>query len=145
MAKPRRRQRIATYGVCREDGEILLTRAAPRLSIAGQWFLPGGGVDHGEHPLEALRREFLEETGLTVVVGGLREVLSDVVVMRDGDEFHHIRLVYDIESHSGELRVETDGSSDDARWFPVAKALALPLVPYARVVLEELAPAGGER
>src|SRR5665213_743447 len=38
-------QRVATYGICEDDnGRVLLTRAAPWLSIAGQWFLPGGDV-----------------------------------------------------------------------------------------------------
>ena len=45
------RQRIAAYGVCVDpQGRLLLARAAPALSLRGRWFLPGGGVDHGETP-----------------------------------------------------------------------------------------------
>jgi len=59
-----RRQRVAAYGVCIDaSGRVLLARAALSLTIAGRWFLPGGGLDHGESPVAGLEREFEEETG----------------------------------------------------------------------------------
>jgi ADP-ribose pyrophosphatase YjhB (NUDIX family) len=52
-------------GVLERDGRVLLARRAhePR---RGEWDLPGGLVDEQEEPLDALRREFREETGLDV-------------------------------------------------------------------------------
>jgi 8-oxo-dGTP diphosphatase len=43
----------------------------------GKWMLPGGGVEHGEHPEETVVRELREETGYHVTVGALLEVGSD--------------------------------------------------------------------
>ena len=84
------RQRIAAYGVCVDaQGRVLLARAAPSLSLHGRWFLPGGGVDHGEHPTDALHREMEEEAGLTVVLGPLLDVLSDVRTAARRDEPAH--------------------------------------------------------
>ena len=48
-----------------DDGRILLTRRAWE-PYAGMWDVPGGFLGEREHPLDALRRELLEETGLAV-------------------------------------------------------------------------------
>ena len=47
------------------DGRILLTRRAWE-PYAGMWDLPGGFLGEDEHPLDGLRRELAEETGLEV-------------------------------------------------------------------------------
>lgn len=47
------------------DGRVLLARRA-RDPRKGHWDLPGGFVDEREEPVAALRREFVEETGLEV-------------------------------------------------------------------------------
>lgn len=52
------------YGVLYEGGKVLLTRS--RFKDREFVNFPGGGVEIGEAPAEALRREFAEETGLTV-------------------------------------------------------------------------------
>ncbi len=93
---------------------------------AGTWTLPGGGVDHGEHPEVSLRREVLEETGLEIDVGPILGVysrrftgLSPLGVLED---FHGIHLVYaaTITSASDAPRViEVDGTTDDVAWMEV--------------------------
>jgi len=46
--------------------EILLLQRAAGSALAGQWYLPGGMVEHGELPEEGARRELLEESGLEI-------------------------------------------------------------------------------
>jgi ADP-ribose pyrophosphatase YjhB (NUDIX family) len=48
-----------------EQGRVLLTRRAHE-PYQGMWDLPGGFLEETEHPLDALRRELREETGLEV-------------------------------------------------------------------------------
>jgi 8-oxo-dGTP diphosphatase len=132
------RQRVASYGLCQsEDGLVLLVRAARSLTVAGQWFLPGGGLEHGEDPVTGLRREFAEETGLDVEVGRLLGVLSDTFTLPDGASLHTVRIIYRIDTYRGSLRDEVKGSSDIARWVGLAEALELPLRPYVRQSLVE--------
>src|SRR4051795_5343897 len=69
-------QRVAAYGLILRDNRILLTRLARRISADQRWHLPGGGVDHGEDPRDALVREIREETGLSAEVGETARVYS---------------------------------------------------------------------
>jgi 8-oxo-dGTP diphosphatase len=144
-----RQQRVAVYGICldrdsadggRPGDRVLLVRAAPHLTVAGQWFLPGGGLDHGEDPVDGLRREFLEETGLDIAPGPLLGIISDVFTLPDADRtsLHSLRIIYGVDGFSGDLRDEVGGSSDTARWVPLAGAMDLPLRPYVRRALTEL-------
>jgi 8-oxo-dGTP diphosphatase len=130
---------VAVYGLCEDGaGQVLLVRAARYLTVAGNWFLPGGGINHGEHPVTALQREFREETGLLVEVGELRGVLSDEITLPNGTLLHTVRIIYRIDSWSGQLRDETHGSSDAARWHRLDQVSALPLAPYLARALAEL-------
>ena len=55
----------AVQGLVVADGRVLLGRRGIEPSI-GKWDIPGGFLAEDEHPLDALRRELLEETGLEV-------------------------------------------------------------------------------
>lgn len=47
-------------------GKVLLLRRPPDDARGGEWEFPGGKVDPGEDLMTALRREVIEETGLTI-------------------------------------------------------------------------------
>jgi ADP-ribose pyrophosphatase YjhB (NUDIX family) len=59
-----------------ESGRLMLARRAVE-PFAGYWDLPGGFVEEGEHPLAALRRELLEETGLEIEPGAFVGIWMD--------------------------------------------------------------------
>jgi ADP-ribose pyrophosphatase YjhB (NUDIX family) len=134
------RQRIAAYGVCVDAaGRLLLARAAPSISLRGRWFLPGGGVDHGESPADAVRREIQEEAGLTVELGPLLDVVSDVRMLPDETSLHTVRVIYRVASWTGTLRAETDGTTDAVRWVPREELSTLPLAFYVEDIVERFA------
>lgn len=67
------------------------------------WAPPGGGIDFGESAEEALKREFLEETGLKI------EVKEFLFVFELINKKHHaIELFYKVESIEGKLSLGED-------------------------------------
>ena len=145
MAGLPKRQRVAAYAVILREGDILLSRLAERISPDELWTLPGGGLDHGEDPRDAVLREIHEETGLTAMVGETARVYSAHLpaAWRDGRrvDAHALRIVYDgwVPLDAPEPRVvEVDGSTVEAAWQPLARVLD-GTVPVAPMVLEALA------
>ncbi|MEH1100958.1 NUDIX domain-containing protein [Micromonospora sp. CPCC 205561] len=131
------RRRVGAYGVCRNaDGRVLLARGSASCPFPGVWQLPGGGLEHAEHPAHAVVREFAEETGLTVAVTGVRAVLADVTTFPDpGAAVHTDRLVFDVAARGGEPRPEPAGGSDRVDWFTAEEAAAVPLMPFTAEAL----------
>lgn len=126
------KQRVAAYGVCIQDGKILLARW---LGPDGKfWILPGGGIDHGEHPHDAVIREFEEETGHHVVVERLLGIDSERMD-RPNHDYHALRVHYEVRIVGGTLRNETDGSTDLAAWFDLDEVPDLPRVRSLDVAL----------
>ncbi|MBB0995662.1 (deoxy)nucleoside triphosphate pyrophosphohydrolase [Dietzia maris] len=104
---------------CR-DGEVLACKRAPGLSAAGKWEFPGGKIDGGETPEDALAREIREELGIPISVGSLVDRTATPV----GD------LEIDLACYLVSSAEEPTHSSvhDDLRWLPVD---ALPTLDWA--------------
>jgi 8-oxo-dGTP diphosphatase len=124
-------QRVAAYALILRDDRILLTRLASRISADEKWHLPGGGVDHGENPRDALIREIREETGLEADVGDTARVYSAHLpaIWRQGRrwDYQALRIVYDawVPTDAPEPRVvEVNGSTVDVAWHPVADVVS---------------------
>jgi len=65
---------IVAAGVVVEDGRVLLTQRKRGAHLEGAWEFPGGKVEEGEDPRDALRRELKEELGIDVSVGEIVDV-----------------------------------------------------------------------
>lgn len=130
------RQRIAAYALVVDDRDrVLLVLGGP--ADNDMWFLPGGGVDFGEHPEDGVRREMIEETGQAVHSLALRTILTDTTA--DG-VMHTVRIIYDGQvDPEGELRPELDGSTVGPQWVRRREAVDLKLAPYVRDLLGRLA------
>jgi 8-oxo-dGTP diphosphatase len=123
-------QRLGAYGLAQREGSLLVVRASALTEVQGRWFLPGGGVDHGEHPARAMEREVLEETGLRATATELLGVVDDLRTRRTGERVHSVRLIYRLEDYEGELVHESAGSSDEARWVPLDELRSMDLADY---------------
>ena len=119
------------------DGKILLNRCISRLGI--YYALPGGGQHDGELLTEAVRREVMEETGLTVEPMRMSAVFERVSEGREGPAAHKMYFVFlcrylaDVPQQEP---VERDAYQTGMEWLPIERALTANLFP--RVIRDNL-------
>jgi 8-oxo-dGTP pyrophosphatase MutT (NUDIX family) len=118
-----------------ERGRVLLQQRTDN----GRWGLPGGAVEFGESVVEALRREVMEETGLTVEVGRLIGVYShpdvhQIITYPDGNVLHFVSTCFECRPTGGTLTLgdETCGLA----WF-TPPGWPPDLLPIHRVRIED--------
>ncbi len=113
-----------------EKGRVLLGRRAIS-PHRGLWDTPGGFLEEGEHPLDGLERELLEETGLTVLpkrfLGAWMDTYGDAL-----DANATLNLFWTVRIIAGDPVAADDVS--ELRWFgpddlPSADELAFTLLP----------------
>lgn len=136
------RQRLAAYAVVVTDEpagreRILLTRLSGATPSPGRWTLPGGGVDHGEHPLVAAVREVHEETGMDVDVDRLVDIGSEHFTGRSPrgvlEDFHAVRVLVTATARRVQEPevLDVGGSTDLASWVRLDEAAGTGLVGVA--------------
>lgn len=116
--------RLAAYAVCIEDGRVLLACHLPAKGEAN-WTLPGGGVEQGEDPFDAVIREVAEESGYDAVVEHLLGVDSRTIPAAErtipgGPEHQNVGIFYRVRVTGGPLRPEPDGDIAECAWTPLS-------------------------
>jgi 8-oxo-dGTP pyrophosphatase MutT (NUDIX family) len=142
----RRERRVGAYGLCDDDrGNVLLVQLA-RGQNQGRWTLPGGGIDFGEPPVDAVVREAREETGLDVEVVELLDVDTErLVVERHGQriERNPLRILYRVRAVGGTLGVlESGGTTAAVAWAARSTLDEWRLTPYSAAVLRSIRYSG---
>jgi ADP-ribose pyrophosphatase YjhB (NUDIX family) len=112
---------LVVGGVVVHQGELLMVRRANDPS-KGLWSVPGGRVEKGEYLVDAVSREVLEETGLTVKVADLLGILEVV------GEPHYVILDY-LAELVGESEPVAASDASEVRWVPLDEVSALDCTP----------------
>lgn len=121
--------RLAAYAVCVENDRILLALSVPSQG-ATIWTLPGGRVEPGEDPFDAVIREVGEETGCVGIVDQLIGVDSRVVPLAERlspgtTDLHSVGIFYRVQIVGGELRPEPNGDTAESVWTPIPEVAGL--------------------
>ena len=115
------------------DGRILIAQRPEGKGMAGLWEFPGGKVDPGETPEQALVRELREELGIEVCL----ECLAPFTFASHAyEKFHLLMPLYICAKWEGEI---TPREGQTIKWvrasalrdYPMPPA-DLPLIPYLR-------------
>ncbi|MGB3770006.1 MAG: (deoxy)nucleoside triphosphate pyrophosphohydrolase [Rhodococcus sp. (in: high G+C Gram-positive bacteria)] len=120
---------IVVAGALVENGRLLLARRASPPELAGLWELPGGKVDPGETPEDALVRELREELDIEVTVDG---VIGADVPLENGA----LLRAFAVTRFSGTV---TAVEHEAVRWVDLGELHRVELVPADRAWMPELA------
>ena len=82
---------VAACALLNESGEVLIAKRPPGRPLAGLWEFPGGKVEQGEEPEEALIRELKEELGIEIAKADLEPLTFASHAYPD---FHLLMPVY---------------------------------------------------
>ena len=110
--------------VLEHRGKILLLRREGS-HAAGAWAVPGGWIDRNDaHPLDVVKREALEEVGITVHDAVLVGVTSE-----DHAKFRSVTLYYLATRWEGDPQLREPQKCSALQWHPLYEALPVPMFP----------------
>jgi 8-oxo-dGTP diphosphatase len=130
-AAPARARKLVVAALIRRAGEVLVSRRRADQSMPLLWEFPGGKVEPGEDPRQALAREVREELGCAVSVGRIHEV-----VFHAYPDFDLYMLVYPCDIVDG---VPTAVEVAEVAWVGAARLPTLDLLPADYPLARELA------
>ncbi len=128
--------RVAIGGIVFKDSRVLLVRRG-KPPAEGEWAIPGGSVNLGETLQQAVERELLEETGVTVKANELAYVFD--VIFRDHEgrvRFHYVIIDWLADYIDGQPRAGDDVS--DVRWVAPDETTGLRINASTRDLLKKL-------
>lgn len=129
MTEPRQHTEVAVGILIRDDGALLLSSRPEGKPYAGYWEFPGGKLEAGETVVQALRRELIEELGVTIAD-------AEVWKVTEHDYPHAlVRLHWcKVRAWSGEFEMR-EGQQMAWQTFPLTVS---PVLPGAYPVLDWL-------
>jgi mutator protein MutT len=110
---------VVVAALLRGGGEVLLCyRSAQRLAYPAVWDFPGGHVEAGETPLQTLRREVLEEVGVSVHTETLTETPDLRVTTGELD-----LSMWAVRAWEGEPMNCAPEEHDEVGWYDIGDAI----------------------
>lgn len=125
-------QRIAVRAIIREDEKVLLLRRSTgRPSILGKYELPGGKLEYGEQPEDALVRYIKDEAGLVTRTAQLFDVMT--YIDHDDRDLQYVLILYLVSLDS--IKVRMSSNYDRYDWKRISEVQQDELTESAKLLL----------
>jgi 8-oxo-dGTP diphosphatase len=126
---------VAIHGLIKNSDKYLVThRSLTEDYQPGRWDIPGGGFEDEEYnPCIVLNREVSEEVGLTVKIGKIIHLFSEIQTPTR----HQFQAIYECEYQGGEVKLDLN-EHDEYRWLTPKEMLDLPLMNFVKSLVEEV-------
>ncbi|MBT6254725.1 MAG: NUDIX hydrolase [Euryarchaeota archaeon] len=106
---------VSKVMICNDAGEVLLGKVE-RGHFRGFWTLPGGYMDHDEHPSTGCVRETLEEIGLEITLESHEPVVTQKIFTDDGISFVSFTYRSTWNGDLSQLKLQTEEIAE-VKWF----------------------------
>jgi len=113
---------VSKVMVQNSNGDVLMAKVE-RGHFHGFWTLPGGYMDHDEHPAIGCVRETLEELGLEIILEATEPVVTQNIFNDEGISFVSFTYKSTWDGNLSELKLQTEEISE-AKWFSPREAHA---------------------
>jgi mutator protein MutT len=128
------KQLISVRAIARNDEKILLIkRANGRETILGKYELPGGKLEYGEQPEDALRRYLKDEAGLTMQTAQLFDVLT--YIDHDDRDIQYTFILYLVGLGIGGSSVTLSENYSEFKWEKVSNINQQELTESSKLLL----------
>ncbi|MFP4364795.1 MAG: (deoxy)nucleoside triphosphate pyrophosphohydrolase [Spirochaetia bacterium] len=122
--------RISTAAVAEKDNTFFVAKRKPGGALSNKWEFPGGKVDPGETPTQALKREIQEEMNIDIRVG--RELCRGSF-RHKGKEFQ--LRAYSVELLSEDIRLD---EHTQWKWATLEEIKNMDFAPSDQIVIDTL-------
>lgn len=112
---------VSKVMICNDAGEVLMGKVE-RGHFHGFWTLPGGYMDHDEHPSIGCVRETVEELGLSIVLDNIEPVVTQKIFTDEGISFVSFTYRSSWNGDLDELQLQTEEISE-VKWFTPSNAI----------------------
>ena len=110
------------YGVAIKNGKLLVSEAYDKVKDSFFYRCLGGGIEFQETSKDALKREFMEEIGIDIIISDLLGVAENIFVY-EGKKGHEIVFLYKIDIpenlYQDKYVQDEDGEIGEAVWIDI--------------------------
>ena len=112
---------VSKVMVLNSNNQVLMGKIE-RGHFVGHWTLPGGYMDHDEHPAVACVRETLEEMGIDIELDTEAPIITQRIFTNEGISFVSFTYLVKINSENLEFKLKKD-EIEEIKWFNKTEAI----------------------